>query len=151
MTPEKAIVSGRQLRLGQEVAQQLGRAVLDEDFGLEVEPGREAQVLVRRPGVAVAAAVGAAAVGVDAVAEADVGAVVLGDDRLRLVGQILGRRPAELGQVLVIVGDVLEIGLAADGQIRIRGLDGGAAAFEGGNHRKQFLGTANTGSAELTP
>ena len=84
------------VRPGEPLAQQLGGAMLHQDLGFEVEAGAEAQVLVARPGVAVAAAVGAAAVGIDAVAEADVGAVVFGDDRLRLVGQVLGRRAVEL-------------------------------------------------------
>ena len=73
-------------RPGEPLAQQLRGAVLHQHLGLEIEAGAEAQVFVIRPGVAVAAAVGAAAVRIDAVAEADVRAVVLGDDRLRLVG-----------------------------------------------------------------
>src|SRR5690606_23641926 len=58
--------------------QEGGRVALDEDDALEVEAGREAQVLVRRPGVAVGAAVLTAAVWVDADVEADVRAVVAG-------------------------------------------------------------------------
>ena len=48
------------------------RLLLDQDPGLEVEPRREPEVLVAGPGVAVDAAVLAAAVGVEAEAEADV-------------------------------------------------------------------------------
>src|SRR5262249_23459335 len=49
--------------------------------------GREAHVGVRRPGVAVDAAVLAAAVGIDRRRKAHVGAVVAGDDHLGLLGR----------------------------------------------------------------
>ena len=45
------------------------------------------------------------------------------DDRLRLVGQILGRRPPELRQVLLVAFDLLQVGLDVHRQIRILGLD----------------------------
>src|SRR5690348_730887 len=45
------------LRAAEELAKLFGGAVLDEDFGFEVEAGRETKVFVVRPGVAVAAAV----------------------------------------------------------------------------------------------
>ena len=95
------------------VAEEFGRAVFDEHLGFEVEAGGEAEVFVVRPGVAVAAAVRAAAVGIHAIAEADVGAVVLGDDGLRIVGQVLRGRAVELGQVLFVVGHLLEVGFEA--------------------------------------
>jgi hypothetical protein len=46
--------------------QQRGRILLDQDLRLEVQPGGEAEVLVRRAGVAVRASVLAATVRVDA-------------------------------------------------------------------------------------
>jgi len=73
-------------------AQELGQLVLHGDLGLEVEPRREAEVLVRGPRVAVDAAVLAAAVRVDADVEADVGTVVVGERRARGVAQELRAR-----------------------------------------------------------
>ncbi len=61
--------------------EQLRRVLLDEDPRLEVEAGREAEELVRRPRIAVDAAVLAAAVRVEAGREGDVRAVVGRDDR----------------------------------------------------------------------
>ena len=57
--------------------QQLRRVVLDEHLRLEIEPRVHAQRFVRRPGIAIGAAVLAAAIGIDAVAERNVRAVVL--------------------------------------------------------------------------
>ncbi len=62
---------------------------------------------MRRSGVAVRAPVLAAAIGVDAVAEAHVGAVVLGDQRLRLVRQELRGQLARLRFVQRVVFDEL--------------------------------------------
>ena len=42
---------------------------------------------------------------------------------LRLVGQVFGRRPAEAGQVVVVLGHVLPVGLDMDAEIGIGGLD----------------------------
>src|SRR5690606_25757335 len=78
---------------------------LDEDDALEVEAGREAQVLVRRPGVAVGAAVLTAAVWVDAEVEADVRAVVAGYRRPRGVVQVAG------SDVEVVLADLLQVEL----------------------------------------
>src|SRR5690606_33463303 len=58
---------------------------LHHDLPLEIRAGAEAQVLVRGPRIAVRAAVEAAAVGIDAVAEAEVGAVVPRKDLARVV------------------------------------------------------------------
>src|SRR3989304_3328740 len=63
--------------------------MLDEDFGLEVQAGAEAEGFVRGAGLAVDATVLATAVGIDTIAEADVGAVVFGEDRLGPVGDEL--------------------------------------------------------------
>ena len=75
--------------LGERRAQQRRRVRLDDDLAVEVGPGAEAQVLVRRARVAVSAGVKAAAVGVHAPGEADVGAVVLRQDVARAVDEDL--------------------------------------------------------------
>ena len=75
------IVSGCQRGRPRNSRQQRRRIVLDEHLRLEIEPGAEAEILVRRPGIAIRAAVRAAAIGIEAVAERDVGAVVFRDDR----------------------------------------------------------------------
>ena len=58
---------------------------------LEIEPGGEAHIGVGRPGVAIEAAVLAAAIGVDRAVERDVGRLVAGDDRPGLLPGHLGR------------------------------------------------------------
>jgi hypothetical protein len=64
VTPLRAMICGRQ-----EDAQKLGRGLLHEDLGLEVEPCRESQKLMAGPGTAVRAAVLTAAVGIETVLE----------------------------------------------------------------------------------
>ena len=71
--------------------EQLGRALFGEQAGLEIEPGGETHVGVGGPGVAIEAAVLAAAVGIDRAVEGDVGRLVAGDDRLGLLPGDLGR------------------------------------------------------------
>src|SRR5205085_10930092 len=66
------------------VAQKLRRANLRDDLRLEVCARAEAEVLVRGAAKAVTACVRAAAVAVDRVVEAHVGAVVVRDDVARL-------------------------------------------------------------------
>jgi hypothetical protein len=63
------------------VAEELRRVLLDEDLGLEVETGRQTQVLVGRAGITIRAAVLAASVRVYARVESYVGTAVSGDDR----------------------------------------------------------------------
>ena len=75
-------------------------------------PAEKPEVLVRRPCVTIDAAVFTPAIRVEAYLEADVRAVVLGDDALRPVRQILRRRPAEALEILVVPLDLLEIELA---------------------------------------
>ena len=70
--------------------QKLRRVFLDEYLRLEVEPGRQSQVLVRRPRVAVHAPVLAAPVGIHARAERHVGAVVSRNYPLRVVPVVDG-------------------------------------------------------------
>ena len=49
---------------GQLLAQQPGRVLFDHDLRFEIQPGRKAEVFVRGPGVAVDAAMFAAAIGI---------------------------------------------------------------------------------------
>src|SRR4051812_11416383 len=65
------------------LAQQLRGIGLGEELGLEVESRRELEVAVARAGIAVDAAVLAAAIGIDRAVEADIGRVVVRDDRAR--------------------------------------------------------------------
>jgi hypothetical protein len=71
-------------------AQQLGRFEFREQPRLEVEPGREAEIGVRRPRKAVDAAMLAAPVRVDRLLEGNVGRVVARDDAARLIGRDRG-------------------------------------------------------------
>src|ERR1019366_10624095 len=65
------------LRGVERLAEQLGGVLLDHDLAIEIGARAEAQVLVRRPCVAIRTGVKAAAVRVDAPVEADIGAVVV--------------------------------------------------------------------------
>ena len=86
--------------------QQVRRLRLGHDLGLEVEAGREPQVLVARPREAVDAAVLAAAIGVDGPVERDVRRVVPGDDRLRPVDDDFRRNA--LGRGIARIPPVVE-------------------------------------------
>jgi hypothetical protein len=87
---------GRRERL----AQERGRLGLDHELRLEVGARAQAEVLVAGAGVAVGAGVEAAPVRVDAPAEADVGAFVLGQNRAAAIFVDLGHRRRRLAQVL---------------------------------------------------
>ena len=82
-------------------AQQLRRVGLREELRLEVEARRQVEVRVRRPRVAVDAAVLAALVRIDRLRERDVGRIVARDDRARALDRH-GR--AELGRRVVVAG-----------------------------------------------
>ena len=71
--------------LAELLAQQRDRIALGEDLRLEIETGRKVQVRMRRPRVAIDAAVLTAAIGVDRLLEADVGRIVVRNDRARLL------------------------------------------------------------------
>ena len=60
-------------------AQYLRCIFFDHDLGFKIQSGREAEVLMCRPGVAVNAAMLAASIRIDASIKADIGAVVVGD------------------------------------------------------------------------
>ena len=83
-------------------AQQFRRVLLDHDFALEIEPGGKAEIFVRRPGVAINAAVLAAAIRIEAGAETDVRAVVAGDDGLAVVLEKLRARSLRTATILVV-------------------------------------------------
>ena len=82
----RPVFGRRQLAL-----EQLGGALLGEQAGFEIEPGGEPHIGVGRPGVAIEAAVLAAAIGVDRPVESDVRRLVAGDDGLGLFPGDLGR------------------------------------------------------------
>ncbi len=84
-------------RLRQFGAQQLRRILLDEDAAFEIEPGRQAEIGMRRTGEAIDAAVLAAAIGIDRAVEADIGRVVARYHGLRHVAQILRLQVRHLG------------------------------------------------------
>jgi len=67
-------------RLAQFLLQQLRHVRLEGQPGFEIEAGRIPEIGVRRPGIAVDAAMLAAAIGVHRAIEADVGRLVPGDD-----------------------------------------------------------------------
>ncbi len=77
-------------RRGQLLLQQIRGTFLHQDSGLEIEAGREAEILVVRPRIAIGAAVLAATIGIDAGVEGEVLRSVPGDDGLRVVPQKLG-------------------------------------------------------------
>ncbi len=83
-------------------AQHLGDVALGNDLGLEVEPRRHVEIAVRRPRVAVDAAVLAAAVGIDRAIEVHVGRVVAADDAARVFPDHFGaKRLARLRQAFL--------------------------------------------------
>src|SRR5581483_1577078 len=80
---------------------------LHEDPRLEVETGRHSEILVRRAREAVDAAVLATAIGIDARFEADVRAVVVGDDRADRIAEIDRPRRAVVAFV-ILIADVFQ-------------------------------------------
>ena len=78
---------GAVFRRGELRREQLGGVGLEQDLGLEIEAGREAEIGVGRPREAVDAAVLAAAIGIDRAVEADVGRGVARDDGARGVAR----------------------------------------------------------------
>src|SRR5262249_19247196 len=108
---------GRQL-----TSQQLGSVFLDEDFRLKIKAGGEAEILVRGPSKTVRAPMFASAIRIDAGVEADVGAIVVGDDGAGVVGEKL--RGGGGGFVGWCVGVALVV---KEGEA-VGGVVGGAAA-----------------------
>jgi hypothetical protein len=87
--------------------QQVRGIPLHHDFRFKVQPSGEAEILMERPGVTVGTAVFAPAVRIQAVSKANVGAVVLGDDRAALVVKKLSPRIRRIG--IESVGIVLVV------------------------------------------
>ena len=90
-------------RIAELPLQQLGGVDLGVKLGLEIEPGGVAKVAMRRPGKAVDAAVLAAAIGIDGLLEADVRAVVAGDDALGHLAIYVGLERRKLRQAFPAV------------------------------------------------
>src|SRR5690606_20672698 len=104
--------------LGQLLFEELGGIRLGVELRLKVESGRMAEIAVRRPGIAIDAAMLAAAIGIDRAIKADVGAVVPCDDAARRLDAHLGFERIQLGQALPAVVEVLSlIRLVAPGSI----------------------------------
>ncbi len=108
---------------------------LIEDAALEIEAGRQAEIGMARPRVAIDAAMLAAAIGVDRAVEADIGRVVAGDDRAGRVNLQPGGERHRLGlgaghAPAVVEGDAL---LALEAPARVA--DGAAALARKGGGR----------------
>jgi hypothetical protein len=89
---------------GELPAQERGRVGLHHDLRVEIRARAEVEELVRGPRVAVSAGVLAAAVGIEAELEADVGAVVGGEDRVGLFLEDLDRDRRRLLEPLHVRG-----------------------------------------------
>jgi hypothetical protein len=114
-------------RRGQFGPQQLGGIVLDENPGFEIQAGVQPEHFVSRPGIAVGAAVLAAAVGIDAVAERDVGAVVFGDQPPGFIGQKNRRHPSRLVALVRLV-ELLQVSVDAHPLETVGRIDPGGAS-----------------------
>jgi hypothetical protein len=90
------------------LAQELRSILFHHDPGFEIQAGGKTKVLVKRAGVAIDAAVLAAAIGIYARFKADVGAVVIRNNLARAVAQELRAR------VRILFGVPIGIGLEMD-------------------------------------
>lgn len=134
---------GEALRLptgpGEFFTQQVWRIQLHHDLALKIEAGGEAEVFVRRTRVAIDAAMLATAIGIHTGAEADVRAVIIGDDRLGVIDEELR------AEQMVVLGIPLLITLQMNVLEAVRRVAGGTAhePFFGtelgrNRHKKQF-------------
>jgi hypothetical protein len=112
-------------------AQHLGDVALGDDAGLEVQPRRQAQVAVRGPGVAIDAAVLAAAVGVHGLLEEDVRRVVAAQGAARVLPDHLGARRAGSARLLARGVPPIVEGLARLPLEAVRQPARGATALDG--------------------
>ena len=121
------------------LAQQRRQPVLGNDHRLEVQPRRQPEVAVRRPRVAVAAAMLAAAVGIDGMVEGDVGRIVGHDGAARVLPAHLGLRLGRLTLQGVIPGlpAIVERG-ACIALEAVRHPRGRAAALQGGQREGEL-------------
>jgi hypothetical protein len=103
-------------RVAELLLQQRGGVDLGVQLGLEIEAGGVAQIAVRWAGEAIDAAVLAAAVGVDRLIEADVRAVIAGNDALGDFLAHVGLEGFQIAQALptVVEGLALLVLVAAD-------------------------------------
>ena len=116
--------------------EQRGGIVLDHDLRLEVEAGREAEILVRRPCVTVGAPVFAAAIRIDARGESDVGTLIPGDDRTAGVSEEL------CGRAWLFYFIEIGIPLVAETDETVRGILRGSTTSDGNmiqHEEAQFL------------
>ena len=104
---------GPVLRRGELGHEQLGGVGLEQDLGLEVEAGRQAEIGVRRPREAVDAAVLAAAIGIDRAVERHVGRGVAREDGARGIAR---QRRAQRRQLVVFRRLARCLGLPAVGR-----------------------------------
>ena len=97
--------------------QQHRRVRLHEQLGLEIEPGREPEIGVRRPREAIDAAMLAAAIGIDRAVEGNVGRLIARDDLARGVDlyRRLERRQFVEALPAVVEGDARDRLVAARG------------------------------------
>ena len=105
--------------------------MLDHDARFEIETGRKTEILVRRAGKTINAAMLATAIGIDARFEPDIWTLIARDDRLGVVTKILRRAPRFF--LLIRIGiDNIDIG-KIDMQLfeTIRRAPGSAAAVDG--------------------
>ena len=98
MLAPKAMGAGRYLGDASSRSSSSAARSLANSARFEIEPGGEPHIGVARPGVAIEAAVLAAAIGVDRPVESDVRRLVAGDDGLGLFPGDLGRE--RLGRLL---------------------------------------------------
>lgn len=130
---------------GEFAAEEFGGAEFDEDFGFEIEAAAPAEVFVIRAGEAVGAAVFAAAVAIETVSEADVGAVVFGEEGFGSVVKELRSR----GGAFVVGTVVIEFGGSFEVEAfeTVGWIDAGAATGDGGAGEGSGCVHANTGVA----
>lgn len=130
---------------GEFAAEEFGRAEFDKDLGFEIEAAAPAEVFVIGAGEAVGAAVLAAPVTVKTVSEADVGAVVFGEEGFGGVVEELRARGGAF-VVRAVVGE-FRGGLDVEPFETVGGIDAGAASGDGGAGRQGRCVHPNTGKA----
>ena len=138
---------GPVLGRGELGGQQLGRLRLEQDPGLEIEAGRQAEIGVGRPREAIDAAVLAAAIGIDRAVERHVGRGVAREDGARGVAR---QRRAQRRQLVLDVpavgrADLLLVVVAAR-RVRQRAA---AVVLGSGSRRRDRGSPASSWSATM--
>ena len=121
---------GLPFRRGQLFAQKLGRVFFHHDFGLEVQAGGESEIFVKWPRIAINAAVLTAAVRIGAGFEADIGAVVVRNNRGRPIAEKLGARKRIILRIPIRVGLQMDF-FEAVGRVGFRSAMGSGVNFQG--------------------